>query len=213
MKKVSLSILIAVAFVSVSLGQKAHSSTAKTPAKTEWAVVADGKFTSRPVGMTMPLPDEFIVISTADAETLSVVGTDMLKQGAASGGAIDAAANRTIMLLAIAEKPIGTPQNSVLEIATVKQAAGVTAKMSLSANLAVLQGSPLTLTRNLGALKVGKNTFQAADLDGRFGAVTFKQRMYVSIHRGYSLLIAITYESPDQLAALEDVLAGLTLTR
>jgi hypothetical protein len=186
-------------------------SSAKAIETPEWGVVKDGKFVSEALGLTMSIPADVVVVSTAEAKLLRDAGKDMLKQGATSEKKIDDAANRSINLLVITEKPRGSKENSALELVAVKQQKGVTANMSLLANIAILKGSPYSLKRSHGPLKVGSNTFAAADLEGTFGEVKLTQRMYTIMNRGYSVTFALVYSNDDQRLKLEQILSTLTV--
>lgn len=180
---------------------------------TPWGVVEDGTFKSQRLKLTLPIPKEYSLISTVEAEVLSNAGTDLLKQGSSKDSSIDEAVGRTIKLIAFSEKPIGAPQNASLELVAVKQQAGVTARMNLAANLMLLRGTVFKLKRSLGSLKLGTNTFAAAELEALVNGLSFFQRMYVIMHHGYSLVCAITYSTDKQRAALEKVLSTLVLSK
>ena len=196
------------------------NSIAQGPASTKgveetgtWGTVKDGRFVSERLKLSLPVPAGYSVISTVESEILTKAGADIIKQGSRQDKQIDEAVGRTIKLIAIAEKPFGESDNSALELVAAKQPNGVTANMSLAANLMVLRGSPLTLKHSLGSLKLGSNIFAAAELDGAINQIRFKQRMYVVMHNGYSIICAVTYSSDSQLANLEKALAALSLAK
>ena len=177
-----------------------------------WGKVANGQFSSPRLGLKISIPENFTLISSAEAQLLGSAGADVLKQGN-SNKRIDEALNRTIQLLAISEHPVGTLNNAALEIVAVKQQVGVTAKMSLTANVMLLKGTPFVLKSARGPVRLGANSFETANLEGEFSGVFLKQRMYVIIQKGYSIMIAVTYRSDEQISAMEKVIATLSLAR
>jgi hypothetical protein len=212
MRRVCFCLLLSVIFAS-NLAAQNPAAPPKPVAKESWGSVENGKFVSKKLRLSLPIPSDLTVISTAEAEILTDAGVDMVKQGTASEARIDEAFKRSIILLGIAESPVGSPQNSFLELVAVKQVKGVTARMSLAANLMVLKGSPYTLKRSLGEVKIGPNTYAAAELDVSFNEVNFMQRMYVVMHGEYAVVCAITYFSDAQRLKMEKVLSMLELTK
>ena len=92
-----------------------------------------------------------------------------------------------------------------------KQETGVTARMSLFANVDLLKGSPFALKRSIGTVKLGTNSFVAAELEGTFGEVIVKQRIFTVMQRGYGISIFVVYSTDEQLAKKNPALwAGLS---
>ncbi len=212
MKRIGFFLLLVFSF-STGLVAQSSAPLQESVVKGGWGTVQNGKFISEKLGLTLSVPPEYNLISSVDAQILANAGVDMLKQGTASDTKIDEAVGRSILLVAIAEKPIGSPQNSALELVTTKQKSGVTAAMSLAASLMVLKGTPYKLRRSLGSIKLGPNTFAAAELDATFGEIKFMQRMYVVMNRGHSIVCVITYYTDVQRLEMEKVLSTLVLTR
>jgi hypothetical protein len=212
MRLVQLSLvqLVVLCFVGFVTGQT--PSQAKNSGPTDWGRVSEGKFSSPILGLTMSVPESFTLISSAEADLLGSAGADVLKQGNANKK-IDDALSRTIRLLAVSEHPYGTPNNAALEMVAVKQRAGVTAKMSLTANVMLLKGTPFVLKATRTAVKIGTNSFEVADLEGEFSGILLKQRLFVMMHKGYSIMIAVTYGSEGQISAMEKVIATISLSR
>lgn len=179
----------------------------------KWGLVADGKFASERLGLSYQIPTDFIVASTAETELLTAAGSDMAKQGNAQEKKIDEAVGNAIRLFLITERPIGSPENSALEMVAAKQPSGVTANMSLASNVSILKGTTFSLKRFLGSLKIGSNTFAAAELEVSVNGLKFSQRMYVIMHRGYSIVCVATYYTDAQRIQLERSLATLTLRK
>lgn len=177
------------------------------------AVIKDGKLVSPELGLSMTIPPDLTIISTAEAALLEKGGADLLKEGSTKKGQIDEALNRSIRLVAVAERALGSPQNASLEIVVAKQPPGITANVSLSANVMLLSGTPYTLRSSREKYSVGANTFAVADFDGKFGEIALNQRMYVVMHRGYSIVIGIVYFNEQQLKKFEDLLATIELKK
>lgn len=200
-------------FDSLDVRVDSMAETAGPPRPAPRAFIKDGKLVSPELGLSMTVPSDLTVISTAEAEVFGKGGADLIKEGSTKKGQIDEALNRTIRLVVLAEKPLGSPQNASLEIVVVKQSPGVTANLSLAANVMLLSGTPYTLKSSREKYVLGTNTFAAADLDGKFGEITLKQRMYVIMHRGFSIVIANVYFTEQQLKRLEDVVATLEVEK
>lgn len=217
MKRIILICVFYLLGLHVSLGQAqpkpAVTIKGSSDSSMQWGSVNDGKFISERLGLSLQIPTSVIVASAVDSELLNAAGTDMLKQGNASEKRIDDAVGNAIRLILIAEKPIGSPENSALEMVTAKQQGGVTANMSLASNVTLLKGTPFSLKRFLGSVKIGSNTFAAAELEVSINSLKFMQRMYVVMHRGYSIVCAATYYTDTQRIELEKILATLSLKK
>lgn len=213
--KIYRCVLIVIFCLSCSLAN--FSQAAPEPPKpmpsVSLAKIGEGLFTSQALGLTLQFPREFTALSPVEAEIVSKAGVDLLKKGAESEKRFDEAVGNSKQLLVVAEKPYGTPGNSALEIVVAKQQKGVTANMSLAANVLVLKGTQFKLKETTSPFRVGKNSFAAADFEGKFGEVFLKQRMLVLIHRGYAILVVITYSADEQLIKMQEVLATLSLTK
>jgi len=192
-------------------GQVAPTVKGTSDSTMEWGTIKDGKFVSTRLGLTLPIPAHFSVLSSVESEMLADSGSDLMKEGIVSEKQFDAAIARTIRLLAITEKPVGSPENSALEVVTVKQQKGITANMALAANVALLKGSPYVLKRSLTPLKLGTHTFSGAELEGTFGEVKVTQRMYVIMHKGYSIVFASVYLNDKQRTEMEKILSAVLL--
>jgi hypothetical protein len=205
-------LIVLLASISTSFAQKPVTPP-KPIAAQSLGEISEGKFVSNRLGITLSFPKDYTIVSGAEAELLADAGADILKKGSASEKKIDEAIGRTMRLLVIAEQPVGTPKNAAFEMVAARQQPGVTASMSLLANVSVLKGSPFVLTRNLGTVKLGTNSFAAAELEGTFGGALVKQRMYAIIHRGHGIAIFVIYSTDEQLAGMEKIMATIKLTR
>lgn len=204
---------IVIALFWTDLSAQTSPPAPKPTPSANWRSFKDGKFISDRLGLSLQIPSNFIVISDVESEILNNAGADLLKQGTASETKIDEAIGNSIRLVVVSEKPVGSAENSALEFVTAKQQAGVTANMSLASNLMVLKGTPFTLKRSLGSIKIGSNTFAAAELEGSFNNLRFMQRMYVVMHRGYSIVCVAIYYTETQRLEMEKVLATLSLKK
>lgn len=189
--------------------------SAVTHAGADWKLGYDrnGKFVSEKLAFSIEVPASFTVISEAEAALLTDAGAEMLKKGPASDKRIDDAIGRSIRLLAISEKPFGSPQNSALEIAAVKQQTGITAKMALTSSVMVLKGTPYTLKRSLGSIRLGAHYFAAAEFEGTFGQIKLTQRLYMIMHKGYSILFVANYFTEQQRTELEKTISTFSPTK
>lgn len=182
-----------------------------TPA--DWGSVEKGIFQSRIVGLRMEIPDGFWVASTAEAEMLTNAGADLVKKSEAVDKKLDEALQNSKRLLLFSEKPLGTSQNAAFEIVAVRQAQGVSANMALAASVTALKSTKFELKGTKSPIKVGPNSFASANLELPNGDTLLKHRMFVIMHRGYSVLIGITYSNQEQLTNMEKILSSLLLVK
>lgn len=200
-------------------GAYGQQRTVKTPPKvtikgtgnTSVSTFSDGTLTSSLLGLTLSVPVDFSTISLAEAQVLDEAAKNIMFKDGEGKKEVEKAISRTIKVGIFTHKPYGEPNNSAIEIAAVRQGKGVTAKIALAANVALMKNSNYTLTRSFPPTKIGANTFSIAEFEGTFAGIELTQRMYVIMNRGYSILIASTYLNEEQMEINERVIATLKL--
>lgn len=210
MKIIILSFLFVVFVVSTyaqPTSPSGKSLVTSEAGSTKTGAIEDGIFNSKRFGISIEIPKTLTIISTAEFKVLNDAGLELIKSEGGKGKGIEEAERRAQSLLVIAAKPLGTPLNSALEIAAAFQQSGVTAKMVLTKNVELFKGSAYTLKRSLGELQVGYNIFSSADFEVQISGIKFYQRMYILMHKGYSIVIVNTYHNEEQRLEMEAVLA------
>ena len=211
--------LISVFFLTWALAALAVGQTPADPLKpvdknaglvSDWGSFADGKFVSSRFGITISVPSTFQIFPAQEMEAMNEAGRELLIKGKNSEQ-IDDAILGSIKVFVISEKPFGSLENSALDLVVGKQQKGVTANMVLASNLEMLRGSALILKRSLSPLRMKSNVFAAAEFEATMGNVKFHYRMYVVMHRGYSLVFSNAYFNEKQRTEIENVLSTLTL--
>jgi hypothetical protein len=215
--KVIFLIVIMISIVSVLQAQDASKPATPITTSESGALKAgsikDGKFVSDRHGISLAIPIGLHVVSSAENKAYNEAGVDLMKQGQGSNKRIEEAVQRTETLLGVATKPIGAPLNSALEIAAAKQERGVTARMVLAKNIMMFKGSSFSLRKALGNQKIGLDIYAAAEFDVSLAGINFFQRMYVTMHRGYSVVVQVTYHTDDQRVEMEKVLAKVVFAK
>ena len=175
-------------------------------------VVVGQKYTNEYFGFDFLIPSEFTILDSAEATMYSNVGAAGIKSDSNKTKQIDLAMTKQATFILVFEKAVGTPGNAGLEIVVIKQAAGVTAKMALTASVALATSSPrFKLTKSLPAT-FGGQRFAGARIDGQVGDVKIRQELYVIIRRGYSVHMAITYQTEDSRKNMMKMMNSLKFT-
>lgn len=180
-----------------------------------FGTAGEGVYRNAFFGMTLNFPNEWTVLSREEIEKSLQVGQDILKtQDKKNSAAIEAAAQREILILAVAEKNEATGNISNLFVGVRKQASGVTAEMVLTAtkNL-LLQNSSIKLVKDTQKIKLGGETFSSVELQNNLHGENFYQRLFVVMRKGYSLNFVVTYKKTESLRAMENVLQSLSFTK
>lgn len=213
-------VMLTLTFLALNISAKAQLTN--LPAKplvtsetgsTKTGSVENGVFSSLRFGLSIEVPRSMTIISTADFKVLNDAGLKLIKSESGKKKEIEEAESRTQSLIAIAAMPPGTPLNSALEIAAAYQQPGVTSKMVLAKNIELFKGSSFTLKRNLGDVKIGRYVYSAADFDVVLAGVEFYQRIYVLMHKGYSIVFVNTHHNEEQRNEMEALLAKVILTK
>jgi len=216
MRIIFLSILSVIYLVTVSAQTPPKPKNVQITSEngsTTSGAVRDGVFRSEKYGLSLEIPDKFTIISTAESAVYREAGLDLLKANDKETKKIEEAENRATSLIAVSAKPFGEPLNSSLEISAASQQPGVTASMVLAANVAMFQGSAYALQRSIPNLKIGVNHYAAADFEVAIGAAKIYQRMYIKMHKGYSIVIVNTHHNNEQREQIEAMLAKIVFTK
>jgi hypothetical protein len=217
MRKVGWLILVLVLTTFVGFGQTPNiqiqtQTTSRSDSASSGSVV-DGTFHSEKYGLSLEVPANFHVLSAAENKLLTDAGRDAIKTDSSANDKIDEAVKRTESLLIIASKPLGSLKNNVIEVAALKQAPRVTSSMVLANSIVAFKGSAYSLKRALGNVKLGANTFAAAEFEVTLGGMTFGHRMYIIMHRGNSVVMGLSYHSEAEKIELEKVASNLVLAK
>jgi hypothetical protein len=184
------------------------------PAGSSSAILGElkgGVYTNEFFGLSLTIPDSFVVVNQKELELLQKVGVDLLTEdGEKNPSRLEKAIQETAVILGVFRFPVGEPNNSAVEIGVLRQPAGVTANMALAANASLLTGSAgYEMTRNLPEVSFGGVKFVGAEFERNIFGVNLKQRSYVAMRRGYSILISVVYTTEEGLEAMESLLNGI----
>ncbi|CAN5742648.1 hypothetical protein BH24ACI3_BH24ACI3_11840 [soil metagenome] len=171
----------------------------------------DGRtYSNRFFGFKLHVPDKFTIMDREDIKIYTDAGVDMIKAQDVSGSSkLDEAVRRSINVLVITKLPPGTPGNSAVEFVAAKQAPGVTSKMVLAETLSVMTATGSF--KRIGSSYVarfGGISFDGVDFESTSFGAPLRHRSYITMIKGYTLLISIT----QQLDSNEEEFEGLLKT-
>lgn len=172
----------------------------------------DGKlYRNEFFGFSVDIPSEGSVLNQAEIGVYSAAGKDMIRGIATRNQAlIDQSLSKEIILFNYASKPVGSPDNSVVVMGVLKQPAGAVRSAVMAESLKLFNSlEGFRLLSSLPEEKVGGISFSRIDFTLEKNGVTLNQRLYVSVRRGYSLSIGLTYLSSAGQKRLEEFLKGM----
>lgn len=202
-------------------GQKSKPKAPQTPkavitadpidANEILGIVEDHTYTNKFFGFELKVPDDMTILERPQQELYSEAGIDIIKSKAdGSTSQFDSAYKRTINLLVISKLPPGTSGNSAAEFGTTKQMTGVTSKMVMAATASVMTSTgSFKLVANLPSKKFGGFTFVGSDFESTAFDVPLDHRIYITMHKGFSLVISITTSKDAGFTEFEDLFENI----
>jgi len=180
-----------------------------------YGVVSENKYTNEFFGFSFPIPNGFTVIEPEEALLWAKAGGDMLKvENGKTSKDIDNSIAKQATLLAVAERPMGSPGNSALEVVVLKQGNGITANMALVASVSLITSTgKLKLMNSLTNPRFGGLAFAGALVTGEFNSVKISQEMYVIMRRGYSIHVVVTYSTDEGRKSVMGILEKIQFTK
>ena len=180
-----------------------------------FGVVRENTYRNEFFGFSLPIPPTFSVLDHRQSAVYANAGVDMLKdENSTRNKALDYSAAKQATLLGVLEKPIGSLENSILEIAVTKQQSGVTANMALAASMSLMTSTgKLKLKQSVPNPVFGQLRFAGAVVTGEYNTVKIDQEMYVVMRKGYSVHIALTYSTDEGRKRLIGILEKIQFSK
>jgi hypothetical protein len=171
----------------------------------------NGVYSNSFFGFKFKVPENVTVLNRAEIAIFKNAGADLIKaNNERNGKAINDSFDKEVILVNLANKPLGSSDNSILVVGTRKQPAGVTANMILAETVKLLSPTgKFKVTKILSDPKIGGKAFAGMEFATEVNGQNLNQRMFVHIRRGYSLVVAITFISADGLKAIEKITDGI----
>lgn len=202
------SFLIIVLAATAGFSQRKKKSPPKTQANF-LGTLTDGVYQNDFFGLTIDIPKDWYSLDQDEKEMTRELGVEMIKsKNERNNKAIDDASKREVVLLAVSQKVLGTPQNISLMIGALKQPnIRVTSQMVVEASKKLLLANPnIKLKKDIYNLKIGGKNFSAVEFQTDLGGTVIGQTLLITIRKGYSLNLAMSYFDDDGKAALESII-------
>jgi len=163
--------------------------------------------------LTVTVPENYTILNSAEIGVYAKATADLMKsENVRNNRVFDDALTNQAALLMVAEKPPGSEANAIVEIQVRKQAAGVTANTVLAESVKMMTGSnKAVLTKNIAGTRFGGRSFVGAEFDVELSGQKLTQQFFITMQRGYALLIGLTFAPGADRKAFEEMLSGLKL--
>ena len=174
----------------------------------------EGVYRNAFFGFSLNFPKDWSVLSREQTEKSLQIGQDILKsQDKKNSAVIEAAAQRELLILVLAEKADAAGKAANLVVSVRKQSSAVTAEMVVEATKSLfLQNSSIKLLKDTQKIKLGGETFLSIELQNSLHGEFIHQRLFTFMRKGYSLTFVVTYKKSESLRAMENVLQSLSFT-
>lgn len=190
--------------------------TAETPF--DKSKVEGGKYLNDFFGLSFALPEDWVVLSNDDNKRILDKGQELVEEGASERKKrmVEASRQRGGFLVNAAKYSPGSvrPEFNALLMcmaervptAIIKSGADYVAQMRH-----VLEGSTakMEVTGRPRTAKVGGVVFTVVDLKVTAGSIVAAQRHYVTVRKGYALVIAYNYYDDEDLKTFDELLASV----
>lgn len=215
--------LVSMLFLFATASDSQTSSTVRPPAAITTAAegdpailgeMVDNLYINRFLAFRLEVPKSYLILNRAEIKVYENAGKDMIKAGTDKKTPVfDAALARTLSLLVVATKEPGQLNNSVLEIAVVKQGAGVTRDMVLAQSVkAMTETGQYKVLRSVETVRFGGRTFSGVEFEtGAFG-LPLKTGLYITMQKNFALTIGLTYSSEEGMKEIEKLAGALNFS-
>lgn len=182
----------------------------------------DGRFIHEALGVSLPIPSTWVILPDSAEADAARAGRDLLSGGDPTGGAYsDAGAPTSRTLFQVKQYPLGTAQG--MNPGLVGAVENITARPEVQSAADYLQmlqsfmekgGAPITFEPIVPESLLGGQNFAVL-------AVTLSPAPNLTIGQIYHarrvddvvFTLVATFQTPEQWAALEQVLQGMTMER
>ena len=169
-------------------------------------------------GISFDVPKGWTVLGVAENKAAMEAGRQIVEEGASEKkkAGIEASINRVGVLLNAAKNPPGAPNQSFnalllcmaerIPTAVIKTGPDYFSAMQ---RIFVGTAAKMELTSPLRAQRVGGVAFTVADVQSTIGAGVAAQRYYITLSKGYALVIVYTYFDDADLKTLDEVISSI----
>jgi hypothetical protein len=216
--------LLRIAIALTALTLVALSANAQTPASAtpvadepDLGSVSGNIYTNKYFGLTLTFPAGWSVQDDAVKKQISDKGKEIVtSDDPVKRAELERAVNKVLNLFTVSERVIGSPGplNSVLICGAEPPPSGVkTAADYMLALKHTLKFSrvPVTLQRDVYTELVGGAAFSVIEFKTDFSGVFLNQKYYAQIRKDYVLFFIVTYDTPEQLKTLDEMLRSVVL--
>jgi len=230
MKRLLTQTLLSILFVvaAASVAARAQETTRKpdttTPAATQDAMpfgqgrIEEGIYSNDYFKISFALPKGWLVLNADDNKKIADTGKEIVEEGASDQkkALVEASLVRVGFLVNASKYQPGTarPEFNALFMCMAERVPTAVIKNGddyLTQMQRVLQGSPakIEITGPTRAVKVGGVEFTAADAKTTAGPVISAQRIYVTLSKGYALVLVYTYVDEADLKTFDELLTSV----
>jgi hypothetical protein len=216
-------------FLFCALALAPLAARAQTPAQTPppprapspaAGTVNGSTYTNQYFGLTLTLPAGWVVQGDAAKKEISEGGKKLMgSKDPATDAQIDKAIESTLNLLTATryarDAPSGEYNSGLMCLAekVPPGSIGVTDEdyIAVLKNTFKYSQLPITLVKDGYTETVGGETFSVMDLSIDVSGTVVRQKYYAHIRRGYALSFILSYQTPEQLAVLSEVVKSVRL--
>lgn len=220
MKNLLRSAIAVFALTIVALSVNAQTPPSATPAADEpdLGSVSGNTYTNNYFGLTLKFPTDWNVQDAEVKKQISDKGKEIVtSDDPAKKAELERAINSTLNLLTVSERQIGSlgpQQNSLLIVGAEKPPPGVKTDsdyMLALKNTLKFSHVPVTVEKDVYNEQIGGVAFSVIDFNTDFSGVIVKQKYFAHIRKSYVLFFIITYDTPEQLKTLDEMLRSVVL--
>ena len=176
-----------------------------------------GVYTNDYLGVSFTVPQGWVTQDVAERQAIIDAGRKMLEDSNAKDkAAIEASMNRTVFLLSISKHPLGVPSpgfNAQLSClaervptAVIKTGDEYLAEMK---RVAQATSASMEWTGPVRRVLVGEVAFATTDAKLSVGAGSVAQRHYVTVRKGYAVLLTYSYLDEADLKAFDELIKSM----
>jgi hypothetical protein len=177
---------------------------------------APGTYRNGFFGFSLSFPKSWSALSREQIAQSQQIGQDILKTpDEKNNRAIEAAAEREVLILLITEKANTLENTASLTIGVRKQpGAQITAEMVLDATKKVLLGNlGMKLVKDTQKIRLGGEAFAYIETQNNLQGEYVYQKLYTTMRKSYSLTFVMTYKKPESLQAMENIMQSQSFTK
>lgn len=177
--------------------------------------VTGSTYANKYFGLTLTIPAGWSVQDAEVKKQMSEKGKELVtSDDPATKSELNAAVDKTLNLLTVTERPIGSPgpSNSML-ICGAEPSGGRTEAVYMLALKNTLKYSqvPITVKKDVYSEQIGGVAFSVIDFDTDYSGVIVSQKYYAHIVKNYVLFFIVLYQTPEQVKTLTETLKTVTL--